>query len=69
MLGASGPDDVRCWTMGDGAFVDAPINASLHLYPKKKPVLGCIAPAAAMTADTLQAALDATRPDWSIDEE
>jgi len=68
--GASGPNRLAIWRMGQGPFIAGPVAGKLALRPDpSKPLVhGFVEPDQEMTFADLQDALGATRDQWTIDE-
>src|SRR5688572_5778937 len=67
-LGGRGHDDLVCWRLGDGEFVETMISNDLIFRPDPNPTHGLIQPARSMPVVQYQEALAATRDDWTRDE-
>jgi len=65
--GALGSNNSFCFRFGSGPFMKGPFALGLTLEPDS-PHHGTIAPVAAVPFETYQIDLEATRPDWHIDE-
>ena len=68
-LDATGKDDLRVWSIGQGTFVEGAVAARLTLRPDpKKPGHGFVEPDQAMILTDYEDALKATRNQWHVDE-
>jgi hypothetical protein len=66
---AVGKNSLAIYRKGDGPFVQGPFADGLRLYPDpSKSNHGVVEPVRVMPLQEYQAALAATRSDWSIDE-
>jgi hypothetical protein len=65
---AAGSNDDACWRTGEGPFGPGPVAEGLALRPDK-PTHGLVEPSEAMSFESYQAFLEATRDEWRIDEE
>jgi hypothetical protein len=63
---ARGNDNLVCWKLGDGEFVDGPIadNLTFRPDPKSPSRHGFVEPSLKMTIDDYQRALGATQDQW-----
>ena len=67
--GAAGPDTLTCYRMGTGGFATGAVSDDLDLVLKSRnPRAGNLVPSRMMHRDQFQAALAATRNEWTIDE-
>jgi hypothetical protein len=64
---ARGRDDIYCWKMGEGEFVDGPLTSALN-FRRDTATHGLVEPAAIVPLGTYEADLAATRDHWIIDE-
>jgi hypothetical protein len=64
---ATGSNNIYCWRMGDGAFVDGRLADGLS-FRRDTAAHGLVEPATIMPLPTYEAALEATRDQWVIDE-
>jgi hypothetical protein len=65
--GASGTNQLHCWKHGEGLFEEALVTEQLLLRPDKR-THGLVEPAHEMPLADYEAALEATRDGWVIDE-
>jgi hypothetical protein len=68
---ATGSNRLHCWFMGDGAFVTDPVADGLVLRPdpKRPDRHGFVEPEREMPVPDYEAAITATRENWSTWEE
>jgi len=67
---ATGANSLKCFKMGEGAFVEEELSTGLKLAIKPgNPHGGNVTPTEKIKIDDFQAALAATRADWEIDED
>jgi hypothetical protein len=68
---AIGSNSLFCWRMGDGPFLKEALTGDLALSPDagEDPAHGVVEPARAMPMSAYQAAIGATREQWTVDEE
>jgi len=67
---AAGRNDLHCWVLGVGAFIDGAISDSLTMrVDNQTEGHGLVEPIQPMRIDRFQDELAATRPHWRIDEE
>ena len=64
---ATGPNNVYCWKMGDGDFMDGSLASGLH-FRRDSAIHGLVEPAGNVLLETYEAALAATRHLWVVDE-
>ncbi|HVC96704.1 MAG TPA: hypothetical protein VND64_23705 [Pirellulales bacterium] len=66
---ASGSNQLFCWSMGNGPFVNDSVNESLALRIKPHmPNMGNVVPIEPVAVDRFQLDLAATRNQWQPDE-
>lgn len=66
---ATGNDKLRIWSLGAGEFQRGALTSDLDLRPDPdRQAHGFVEPARPMTLAAYEAALGATRPDWTLDE-
>src|SRR5439155_22412893 len=68
---AKGNDNLVCWRMGEGPFVEGPVFGKLVFRPDPaKPMShGFVEPASEMSVTEYQSALAATQDQWVRDED
>lgn len=67
--GAAGNSSSYVWSLGNGDFVAAPVTQQLSMRPDPdKQNHGFVEPAQIMPKNEYHAALAATQPDWTVDE-
>jgi hypothetical protein len=67
-LDAAGSNNLHCWKMGDGEFVDGPLSSALN-FRRDTATHGLVEPNAIVLLETYEANLTATREHWMIDED
>lgn len=67
--GATGRATCRVWSLGDGAFIAAPVAPHLVLRPDPlRSGHGFVEPAHRMNIQLFETAIQRTRDDWQVDE-
>jgi hypothetical protein len=64
---AAGSNNVHCWKMGEGEFVDGSLTSALK-FRRDTAIHGLVEPTATVPLETYEANLTATREHWMIDE-
>jgi hypothetical protein len=63
----TGSNNLHCWKMGDGEFVDGSLTSALN-FRRDSAIHGLVEPNAIVPLETYEADLTATREHWKIDE-
>jgi hypothetical protein len=63
---AAGSNNLHCWNMGDGEFVDGSLTSALNLR-RDTAIHGLVEPNAVVLLETYEANLTATQEHWMID--